>query len=91
MIRNRYLPQALHRIACGAIGAAITATVASAGLRYLQPDSWLHSASRILLWLSIPVGVTLACVAHRFSIVEGCAGDAGHEDLDAKHEDKPQD
>ena len=43
----------------------------------------------VLLVLSIPVGVILACVAHRFSIVEGLAGDVGYEDLDAKQDDKP--
>jgi len=82
MITNRYLPQWLHRIVCGVVGAAIIATIASIGLRHFDGDSWLHAASRVLFWLSIPIGVVLACVAHRFSIVEGCAGDVGYDDLD---------
>jgi hypothetical protein len=47
------------------------------------------SASLVVLWLSIPVGVVFACLAHRFSILEGCAGDVGYEDLDSEQEDRP--
>jgi len=89
MINNRYLPQWLHRVACGALGSVVTAAVASSGLGYFDADSWLRTASGVLLWLSIPVGMVLACVAHRFSIVEGCVGDAGYEDLDSEREDRP--
>ena len=88
MITNRHLPQWLHRLACGAISAALTATIGTTGLRYFDADSWLRTASIVLLWLSIPVGVLFACLAHRFSIVEGCAGDVGYEDLDSEHEDR---
>jgi hypothetical protein len=61
------------------------------GLNWLgQPSgSWRHILSLCFLVLSIPVGVILACVAHRFSVVEGLAGDVGYEDLDAKQDDKP--
>ena len=90
-MRNRYLPQWLHRLACGAVGAAVAAAIASAGLRYFQAGSWLHTASGVLLWLSIPVGILLACVAHRFSIVEGSAGDAGYDNLDTKRGHQPRD
>ena len=88
-IRNHHLPQWLHRVACGVIGAALTLAIGSTGLRYSDADSWFRTASAVLLWLSIPIGLVLACVAHRFSIVEGCAGDAGYEDLDSDHEDRP--
>ena len=91
MIRNRYLPQPLHRITCGVMGAAITATIACAGLRYLESCSWWHTASKVLLWFSIPIGILLSCIAHRFSIVEGCAGDAGYEHLERNHESKTPD
>jgi hypothetical protein len=90
-MRNRYLPQWLHRLACGAVGAAVVAAIASAGLRYGQAGSWLHTASGVLLWLSIPSGIVLGCVGHRFSIVEGSAGDAGYEDLDSERGNEPQD
>ena len=90
-IRNRYLSQWLHRLACGAVGAAVVAAIASAGLRYCQAGSWLHTASGVLLWLSIPIGIILACVAHRFSIVEGTAGDAGYENLDPERGNQPRD
>ena len=88
MIRNRYLPRWLHRVACGMFGAVVLALL---GLNWLgQPSgSWRHIVSLCFLVLSIPVGVILACVAHRFSIVEGLAGDVGYEDLDAKQDDKP--
>jgi hypothetical protein len=76
---------------CGAVGAAVVAAIASAGLRYFHAGSWLHTASDVLLWLSIPIGIILACVAHRFSIVEGSAGALGYEDLDAEHEAQPRD
>ena len=89
MITNRYLPQWLHRLVCGVVGAAVVAAIASIGLRHFDGDSWLHTASRVLLLLSIPIGVVSACVAHRFSIVEGCAGDVGYDDLDSEHEDRP--
>jgi heme A synthase len=88
MIRNRYLPRWLHRVACGMFGAAVLAFL---GLNWLgQPSgSWQHILSLCFLVLSIPVGVILACVAHRFSIVEGLAGDVGYEDSEAKQDDKP--
>jgi hypothetical protein len=89
MFINRYLPQWLHRVACGVMGAAISAAIAVGGLRYFETDSWLRTAAVVLLWASIPIGVLFACFAHRFSIVEGCAGDVGYDDLDSDHEDTP--
>jgi hypothetical protein len=89
MITNRYLPQWLHRVACGVTASALVVTLAASGLLYSDADSWLHTASQILLWLSVPIGVIAAYVAHRFSIVKGCAGDVGYEDLDSDHDDKP--
>jgi hypothetical protein len=52
------------------------------------PGSWRHIVSLFLLALSLPVGVVFACLAHRFSIVEGLAGDVGYEDLEEQHDDK---
>ena len=87
MIRNRHLPQWLHRVVCGAFGAVVLALL---GLDLLsQPSgSWRHFLSLWFLALSIPVGIILARVADRFSIVEGLAGDVGYEDLDEKRDDK---
>jgi len=89
MIRNRYLPQPLRRIASGILGAAVTATIACVALRYVESDSWWHTASEVLLWLSVPIGVVLSFIAHRFSLVEGCAGEAGYENLESDNESKP--
>ncbi len=86
-IRNHYLPQWLQRIACGGFAAVVLALL---GLNWLsQPSgSWRHNASLCLLISSVPVGTVFACVAHRFSIVEGLAGDVGYEDLDEKQDEK---
>ena len=89
-IRNRYLPRWLHRLGCGVVGAAVVAAIASAGLRYCAAGTWLYTASGVLLWLSIPVGIILACVAHRFSIVEGSAGGLGYEGLEKEDENQPR-
>lgn len=91
MIRNRYLPQLVHRVACGVMGTSVTATIACVGLRYLEWDSWWHTAAKALLWSSVPVGIFLAYIANRFSIVEGCAGDAGYDDLETNQESKTRD
>jgi len=89
-VLNRHLPQPLHRMACGAIGAATMLAIGSAGWRYFPPGSWLYTAATVLVWLSVPVWIALACVAHRFSIVEGCAGDVGYEHFDTEHEDRAE-
>ena len=88
MIRNRHLPRWLHRVACGLFGAAVLVFLGS--YWWSQPSgSWRHVISLCLLALSIPVGVVLACAAHRFSIVEGLAGDVGYDDLDTEQDEKP--
>ena len=73
MIRNRYLPQWLHRITCGGFTAVV---LALAGLNRLgEPSgSWRQMLSLCFIGLRIPVGIIFACMAHRFSIVEGLAG-----------------
>ena len=38
-----------------------------------------------LVW-HIPAGILLACIAHRFSIVEGLAGDVGCDELKHRNE-----
>jgi hypothetical protein len=89
MIRNRHLPQWLHRVASGALVMAVLGSVASEGLRRFEPGGWLHFVSRLLLWGSVPIGLVSAWVAHRFSIVEGCAGEAGYEDLENDGQRRP--
>ncbi|HTV42908.1 MAG TPA: hypothetical protein VMF08_20250 [Candidatus Sulfotelmatobacter sp.] len=80
MIHNRYLPLWLHRLCNGFFGAALLAGVGSIWFD-APPDSWLHLLSRVLIWSSIPVGIILAVLARRFSIVEGVAGGEGYDEL----------
>jgi hypothetical protein len=86
-IRNHYLPRWLHRVACGVFA---TASLALPGLSFIgrADGSWKHLIALVLIVLSLPAGIACACLAHRFSIVEGLAGDAGYEDLDEKPDDK---
>jgi hypothetical protein len=86
--RNRYLPLWLHRVACGVLATAVLALL---GMSFIgrSDGSWRYFIGLCLIILSVPTGIFFACVAHRFSIVHGLAGDLGYEDLDDKHDDKP--
>jgi hypothetical protein len=87
MIHNRYLPMWLNRVCCGVLGAALVAAIGTIWLGH-PPGTWRHILSVCLLCGSIPVGIILACVAHRFSIVEGVAGGEGYDELEGKDEHK---
>ena len=80
-LHNCYLPLWLHRVCNGALGTVASATLASVGLSYFPSDHLLYQLSSILLYLSVPIGIFLAAVAPRFSIVQGLAGDAGYDEL----------
>jgi hypothetical protein len=80
MIHNRYLPFWLHRVCNGVFGAAVLLGVGS--IWFGEPvGSWQYVLSHCLIWSSVPVGIVLAFVARRFSIVEGVAGGEGYDDL----------
>jgi len=86
-IRNHYLPIWLHRICAGIFSAALLVGIGS--IWFSEPaGSWSYFVSCGLIWASIPVGIFFACIAHRFSVVEGTAGDVGYEDLDEKRDEK---
>jgi hypothetical protein len=82
-IRNHYLPQWLHRLTCGVFAALLLVLT---GMSFLgrADGSWRHLIALCLIISSVPVGILCAYVAHRFSTVEGLAGDVGYEDLDEK-------
>ena len=81
MRKRYYLPIWMHRIFNGLFGAALFAGFASVWSG--EPSgTWRSVVSQSLLWLSIPVGIILAAIAHRFSIVEGVAGEIGYEERD---------
>lgn len=80
-IRNHYLPQWLLRLACG-VFAALALVLTGIGFLGRPDGSWRHLTALCLIILSMPLGIFFACVAHRFSIVEGCAGEVGYENLD---------
>ena len=71
-------------------GGFATVALALLGLNWLSqpPGSWRHIVSLCLLISSLPIGVIFACLAHRFSIVQGLAGDVGYEDLDEKQDEQ---
>ena len=82
-----YLPLWLHRIFNGLFPAASLAGFSSCWIG--EPTgSWHHTVSLCLLWSSIPVGLVLAAITHRFSIVEGLAGEVGYEE-DEMDDEKP--
>lgn len=84
MIHNRYLPMWLNRVCSGVLGAVVLAAISS--IWFAEPSgTWRHVLSRCLLWGSVPAGIVLACFSHRFSIVEGVAGDDGYDELREPH------
>jgi TRAP-type C4-dicarboxylate transport system permease small subunit len=87
MIHNRHLPLWLHRICNGVLGAALLVGIGS--IWFGEPrGSWQHVLSRGLIWASVPVGIILAVLAHRLSIVEGVAGGDGYDELQKTTEDQ---
>jgi hypothetical protein len=78
MSKNRQLPLWVHRIFNGLLPAALLAGFGTFWIS--EPGgSWRGRISMCLLWSSIPVGVIFAALTHRFSIVEGVAGEVGYE------------
>ena len=90
MIHNRYLPMWLHRVCGGVLGSVALAGIGSIWFAE-PPGTWRHLVSRCLLWASVPVGILLACIAHRFSFVEGLAGGEGYDELHDANEHKSKD
>jgi hypothetical protein len=85
VLHNRYLPDWVHRLANGAIGGVLSSLAASAAVRVLGAP--LGAFWCVLL-------VALLCTAlnsRRFSLVEGCAGDLGYDELLDDGADEPDD
>lgn len=75
MLHNRYLPDWLHRAANGIFGSGLSSLVAIAAMRILGAPLWI-------LWLVLPVALLCTVLdPRRFSLVEGCAGDIGYDEL----------
>ncbi len=75
MLHNFYLPDWLHRLANGTIGAGVSSLAALAAVEAL-------GVPLSALWFVLPAA--LVCTAldpRRFSLVEGCAGDLGYDEL----------
>jgi len=89
MIHNYYLPLWLHRICNGLFGAALLVGFGSIWLG-MPTDSWQNIVTACLIWLSIPVGIILALASHRFSIVEGVAGEEGYDELRESRDEPPK-
>jgi hypothetical protein len=88
MIYNRYLPLWLHRVCNGVLGAVLLIGLGSIWFGETA-GSWRHFVSHGLIWTSIPVGIILALVARRFSIVQGVAGGDGYDELHETDDKKP--
>ncbi len=83
MLHNRHLPGWLHRIANAAIGSALSSLAAVAAMRVLGAPPWA-------LRLVLPVALVCAALdPRRFSLVEGCAGDLGYDELPDDEAKKP--
>ncbi|MFB3895047.1 MAG: hypothetical protein ACE14V_01975 [bacterium] len=80
-IHNCYLPEWLHRLCNGIYSSVLCFTIATAGLVYCQSYKLLYILSLCLYYLTIPVGILAAIFVNRFSIVEGCAGEDGYDEL----------
>jgi hypothetical protein len=76
VLHNRHLSDGLHRLANGAIGGMLGLLLTTLAVRYFGCPLWL-------LWLSVPAGLLCTVLPpSRFTLVEGCAGEVGYEDLD---------
>jgi hypothetical protein len=85
LLPNRYLPDWLHRVANGAAGGAVSSLAAVAIVRLLNVPLWA-------LWFVLPAAIIcMAIDPHRFSLVEGCAGDLGYDELRDEAAEKPDD
>jgi hypothetical protein len=79
MSDKRYLPRWLHRVFSGLFSGALLAGFGTCWLG--DPEgSWRHVVSLCLLWSSVAIGIVFAAITHRFSIVEGLAGEVGDEE-----------
>jgi hypothetical protein len=75
VLHNRLLADWIHRAANGAIGGMVACGLVTAAARLTEAPFWL-------LWLAVPIG--LLCMVpspKRFTLVEGCAGEMGHDEL----------
>lgn len=90
MIHNCYLPQWLHRACNGVVGTLMLVWL---GSRWFDEPAgtWRHVVSCCVLGASVPVGILLAVVAPRFSIVEGVAGGLGYDELLEPDDKEPLD
>ena len=78
------------RVRCSAwLGGAVL-FIGIGSIWFGEPaETWRHLVSRCLIWASIPVGIILALVARRFSIVQGVAGGDGYDELHETDDKKP--
>jgi hypothetical protein len=74
-IHNRHMPAWVRRFANAAVVAFLALAITTAAVHYLAWPLWL-------LWLSLPCGIGCMLLNPRkFTLVEGCAGDDGYDEL----------
>lgn len=85
MLNNCYLPDWVHRLANGVMAGLLSllALVVAVGAFGAPPD---------MLWVAPTLALgALALDPRRFTLVEGCAGDLGHDQLLDEGAGKPED
>jgi hypothetical protein len=76
VLHNMYLPGWIHRFANGAIGGIAGIGAGMVAMRY-------YSAPVSALWLgALTFAVAAAFDPKRFTLVEGCAGEVGYNELE---------
>jgi hypothetical protein len=84
VLHNRYLPGWVHRLANGILAGLLALMASVAVVRVIGTPLGM-------LWVALPVAVCgMALDPSWFSLVEGCAGDLGYDEL-LKDAGKPDD
>jgi hypothetical protein len=72
ILHNQHLPNWLQRLVNGIVSGLVVLALAA----FVDGPPWS-------LWLAVPIGLAFMMPdPNRFSLVEGCAGEAGYDELD---------
>jgi hypothetical protein len=81
-VHNRLLPAWVHRVANGAMAAALLGGLGSLGYSWFGGTTLAGVICKWCVLLAVPIGMAWAVlVTGRVSLVEGVGGDAGYDEL----------